>query len=80
MVKKFQLKIGGIMAEKEKVEKLTNKEGLIAYLKDLISQVEQGYVMVGQRRIELPESFELEIKYKEKDSKKEIEWEIEWKI
>ncbi len=68
------------MAEKEKVEKLTNKEGLIAYLKDLISQVEQGYVMVGQRRIELPESFELEIKYKEKDSKKEIEWEIEWKI
>lgn len=80
MVKKFQLKIGGIMAEKEKVERLTNKEGLIAYFKDLISQVEQGYVMVGERRIELPESFELEIKYKEKDSKKEIEWEIEWKI
>ncbi|MGB9761861.1 MAG: amphi-Trp domain-containing protein [Caldimicrobium thiodismutans] len=68
------------MAEKEKVERLTNKEGLIAYFKDLISQVEQGYVMVGERRIELPESFELEIKYKEKDSKKEIEWEIEWKI
>ncbi|MGC8965999.1 MAG: amphi-Trp domain-containing protein [Caldimicrobium sp.] len=68
------------MAEKEKVERLTNKEGLIAYFKDLISQVEQGYVMVGQRRIELPESFELEIKYKEKDNKKEIEWEIEWKI
>ncbi|MGC8872328.1 MAG: amphi-Trp domain-containing protein [Caldimicrobium sp.] len=68
------------MAEKEKVERLTNKEGLIAYFKDLISQVEQGYVMVGERRIELPESFELEIKYKEKDNKKEIEWEIEWKI
>ena len=80
MVKKFQLKVGSSMAEKEKVERLTNKEGLIAYFKDLISQVEQGYVMVGERRIELPESFELEIKYKEKDSKKEIEWEIEWKI
>ncbi|MEZ0343973.1 MAG: amphi-Trp domain-containing protein [Caldimicrobium sp.] len=68
------------MAEKEKVEKLTNKEGLIAYLKDLISQVEQGYVMVGERRVDLPESFELEIKYKEKENKKEVEWEIEWKF
>lgn len=38
------------MAEKEKVEKLTNKEGLIAYLNELISQVEQGYVMVGEKR------------------------------
>ncbi len=68
------------MAEKEKVEKLINKEGLIAYLKELISQVEQGYVMVGEKRVDLPESFELEIKYKEKENKKEIEWEIEWKF
>jgi len=68
------------MAEKEKVERLTNKEGLISFLRELISQVEQGYVMVGEKKIELPENFELEIKYKEKENKKEIEWEIEWKI
>jgi len=68
------------MAEKGKVERLTNKEGLISFLKELISQVEQGYVMVGEKKIELPESFELEVKYKEKERKKEIEWEIEWKI
>ncbi len=68
------------MAEKEKVEKLTNKEGLIAYLNELISQVEQGYVMVGEKKIDLPENFELEIKYKEKENKKEVEWEIEWKF
>ncbi|BAU24136.1 hypothetical protein THC_1777 [Caldimicrobium thiodismutans] len=68
------------MSEKEKVEKLTNKEGLIAYLNELISQVEQGYVMVGEKKIDLPENFELEIKYKEKENKKEVEWEIEWKF
>lgn len=68
------------MAEKEKVEKLTNKEGLISYFKDLISQIEEGYIMVGERRIDLPETFELEIKFKEKENKKEIEWEIEWKF
>jgi len=68
------------MAEKEKVERLTNKEGLLSFLKELISQVEQGYIMVGEKKIELPENFELELKYKEKENKKEIEWEIEWKI
>lgn len=68
------------MAEKEKVEKLTNREGLITYLKELVSQVEQGYVMVGEKRVDLPESFELEIKYKEKENEKKVEWEIEWKF
>ncbi|MCS7150179.1 MAG: hypothetical protein N2Z40_07025 [Caldimicrobium sp.] len=68
------------MAQKEKVEKLTNKEGLIEYLRTLLSQAEEGYVLVGDKKIELPESFELEIKYKEDDNKREIKWEIEWKI
>lgn len=68
------------MAQKEKIEKLTNKEGLIEYLKTLLSQAEEGYVLIGDKKIELPESFELEIKYKEDDNKREIEWEIEWKI
>lgn len=68
------------MSKKEKVERITNKEGLVEYLKSLISQVEQGYVMVGDMRIDLPAEFELEIKYEEKENKKEIEWEVEWKL
>ncbi len=68
------------MAEKEKVEKIINKEEFLAYLKELLSQVEQGYILVGEKRVDLPEKFELEIKYKEKENEKEVEWEIEWKI
>lgn len=68
------------MSKKEKVEKITNKEGLVEYLKSLISQVEQGYVMVGNMRIDLPAEFELEIKYEEEDNEREIEIEIEWKV
>ncbi|MCS7198997.1 MAG: amphi-Trp domain-containing protein [Caldimicrobium sp.] len=68
------------MAQKEKIEKQVNKKELLEYLRNLISQVEQGYVLIGDKKIELPESFELEIKYKEEDRKKEVEWEIEWKL
>ncbi|MFN3406652.1 MAG: amphi-Trp domain-containing protein [Caldimicrobium sp.] len=70
------------MATKEKVEKWVKKEEALSYLKDIVTQVEAGYVMVGERKIALPSEFEFEIKYKydENDKKKhEITIEFEWK-
>lgn len=68
------------MAQKEKIKKQVRKEEFLEYLRNLISQVEQGYVLIGDKKIELPESFELKIKCEEEDKKKEVEWKIEWKI
>ncbi|MFN3505334.1 MAG: hypothetical protein ACK4Y7_03885 [Caldimicrobium sp.] len=69
------------MATKEKVEKWVKKEEALSNLKDIVSQVEAGYILVGERKIELPSEFEFEIKYKyEEDKKKhEIKIEFEWK-
>lgn len=68
------------MAGKEKIEKKLTKAEFVEYLKNLVAQAEQGYIMIGEKKIDLPEEFELELKYKEEENKREVEWEIEWKI
>lgn len=68
------------MAGKEKIEKKLTKAEFVEYLKNLVAQAEQGYVMIGEKKIDLPEEFELELKYKEEENKREVEWEIEWNI
>lgn len=68
------------MAGKEKIERRLTKAEFVEYLRNLVAQVEQGYVMIGEKKIDLPEEFELELKYKEEENKREVEWEIEWNI
>uniref|UniRef100_A0A832LX18 Amphi-Trp domain-containing protein n=1 Tax=Caldimicrobium thiodismutans TaxID=1653476 RepID=A0A832LX18_9BACT len=68
------------MAGKEKIERKLTKAEFVEYLRNLVAQVEQGYVMIGEKKIDLPEEFELELKYKEEENKREVEWEIEWNI
>ncbi len=69
------------MGDKVKFETVMKKEDLVEKLREIASQVEAGYIMVGDNKIELPEEFEFEIKFKydEEKKKKEIEFEIEWK-
>lgn len=68
------------MAGKEKIERRLTKAEFVEYLRNLVAQAEQGYVMIGEKKIDLPEEFELELKYKEEENKREVEWEIEWNI
>lgn len=70
------------MAEKEKIKKFVKREEFLTYLKELITQIEGGYVVVGDKKVELPEEFEFELKYKydEDKKKKEVEFEMEWKV
>lgn len=67
------------MAEKQKIKKILNRKEASEYFRNLASEIEKGFVSFGDKAIDIPDSFEFEIKIKEHIGKKEIEWEIEWK-
>lgn len=67
------------MSDKKKIEKIVTKEEFLEFIKELETQLQQGYVMVLDQKVELPEKFEMEFKYEEEDYEKKIEIEIKWK-
>jgi len=72
------------MNEKEKEKKVefkktSNKKESADYLRKLADSLEKGEVTIHDLKIEIPEDFVFEIEYKEKEGKKELEIEIEWK-
>lgn len=67
------------MSDKKKIEKIVTKEEFLEFIKELETQLQQGYVMVLDQKVELPEKFEMEFKYEEEEHEKKIEIEIKWK-
>jgi len=68
---------------KIEIKKKIDKNELISYFKDLISELERGIIIVGEKEIILPDEMEFEIEIEEENKKglkkRGIEWEIEWK-
>lgn len=66
------------MGEKKKIEKTMNKEEFLSFIKNLVSQLEQGYVEILDKKVELPEKFEIEFKYEKEEQENKLELELKW--
>lgn len=67
---------------KREVKRSSDKASLIELLEKKLAELRNGYILVDDFRVNLPESFEVELEYEEEQkgekTKCKVEIEIEW--